>query len=320
MTRPILCALLAAGLLGCSKESGPATGASTAAKSSASDARALGSKERTNGQPKPIQFTDVTATSGVALTMTSGSNPSQQIVDAKGGGLALIDFDRDGDHDLFVPNGATSDAPEDGPGARLWENLGQLRFRDVTADAGITMTRWGIGVAVGDYDGNGFDDLYITCHGPNVLLRNLGNGRFEDVSAAAGVDDKRWGTACAFGDVDRDGDLDLYVSNYLEFDMQNPPDPSEFFGMQVFAGPTGLPPQMDVLYENLGDGTFRDITQESRCAEAAPSYGLGVVMLDFDDDGWMDIYVGNDSMANFLFVNQGDGTFARIWSQHRDWE
>jgi hypothetical protein len=257
----------------------------------------------------PFRFTDVTAASGLDLVTTSGRTPATQILEVTGGGLALIDYDGDGDLDVFVPNGATMDDPENGPGCRLFENRGSMTFRDVTTDAGITLRRWAMGVAVGDYDGDGHDDLYVTCYGPNVLLRNTGDGCFEDVTDAAGVGEPGWSTAAAFGDLDGDGDLDLYVANFVEFDVGTPPGKSRFKGIEVFIGPTGLTAQHDVLYENLGDGAFRDVTAQAGCRAVRPSYGLGTVILDFTGDGRQDIFVGNDSMANFLFVNQGGLAF-----------
>ena len=254
-------------------------------------------------------FSTLVGETAINLTTTSGTQPSTQILEVNGGGLGLIDFDNDGDLDLFVANGATLSDPENGPGSRLYENLGGLRFKDVTWAAGIHLTRWAMGVAVGDYDGDGLDDLYVTCYGPNVLLRNEGEGRFADVTKRAGVGDSRWGTSCAFGDIDNDGDLDLYVVNYLEFDAANPPGRSHFKGIEVMAGPHGLPAQHDILYENLGDGTFRDITAAAGCLPAQPGYGLGVIIIDFDADGRQDIFVGNDSMTNFLFHNLGEKRF-----------
>jgi len=251
-----------------------------------------------------IRFSDATAGSGIDFVTTSGATPSTQILEVKGGGVALIDHDEDGDLDVFVPNGATMAEPEHGPGCRLFENLGKLHFRDATAAAGLTFRRWGIGVAVGDADGDGHDDLYVTCYGPNALLRNEG-GRFEEVTDTARVGGRAWSAAAAFGDLDLDGDLDLYVANYLRFDIAHPPPNSSFKGAPVFTGPIGLAPEADVLYENLGAGTFRDISAESGCGAVAPAFGLGTVILDFDGDGKQDIYVGNDSMPNFLFLNQG---------------
>ena len=256
-----------------------------------------------------FRFSTLVGEAGIEMTTTSGTQPSTQILEVNGGGLGLIDFDNDGDLDLFVANGATLEDPENGPGSRLYENLGNLKFQDVTAESGINLSRWAMGVAVGDYDGDRLDDLYITCYGPNVLLQNKGNGRFVDVTNSAGVGDDRWGTSCAFGDIDNDGDLDLYVVNYLQFDANNPPGRSHFKGVEVMAGPHGLPAQHDVLYENLGDGTFADITEAAGCLPTQPAFGLGVIIVDFDQDGRQDIFVGNDSMPNFLYHNLGNGRF-----------
>ena len=247
--------------------------------------------------------------SGIDLILTSGKQPTSEILEVNGGGLALIDFDNDGDQDLFILNGATLENPENGPGSKLYENLGNLKFRDVTHSAGINLKRWAMGAAIGDYNGDGFDDIYVTCYGANVLLRNNGNATFTDVTSQAGVGDTRWGTSSAFSDLDNDGDLDLYVVNYLAFDVDNPPNPSNFKGVQVMAGPSGLPAQHDVLYENLGNGTFADITEKSGCLKVPPSFGLGVIIIDFDLDGKQDIFVGNDSMINFLFHNMGELQF-----------
>jgi len=259
--------------------------------------------------PSALHFTDVTARSGVTMAITSGRTPSTQILEVKGGGLALIDYDNDGDLDLFVPNGAYLDAPQAGPGARLYENDGHMHFTDVTAASGIDFHGWGMGVAVGDVDGNGFDDIYVAAYGPDVLLLNDGKKRFTDGTARAGLGDPRWGTAAAFGDIDGDGDLDLYVANYVEFDPAHPPAGRTFFGVPVFGGPMGLKAVPDVLYENLGDGRFRDISGPSGIATATPSYGLGLAILDFDGDGRQDIFVGNDSMPSFLWINQGERRF-----------
>lgn len=261
---------------------------------------------------KPIHFTDITDDSGIDMIWTSGNTPSTQIVEVKGGGVALIDYDNDGDLDVFVPNGATMASPNAGPGCKLYENVGKMKFKDVTQAAGLTFNRWGIGVAVGDYDSDGHDDLYIACYGENALLRNLGDGTFQETTQGAGVGGSAWSAAVAFGDLDGDGDLDLYVANYLKFDVNNPPPSSIFKGAIVFKGPRGLQPQQDVVYENLGDGTFRDITTASGCEKSEPAFGLGVVILDFDGDGRQDIYVGNDSTPNFLYINQGDLTFKEI--------
>lgn len=260
--------------------------------------------------PDGIRFTDVTAESGVVATLTSGRMPSSQILEVKGGGLALIDVDGDGDLDLFMPNGATLADTEHGPGAKLFRNDSTpeaIRFTDITATSGIHHTRWSFGVAVGDVDGDGHDDIFIACYGPDVLLRNKGDGTFEDITAKSGVAGAErphdWSTGCAFADIDNDGDLDLYVATYLEFDAANPPGPTLFRGIPVMSGPKGLVGQPDRLYRNRGDGTFEDISESSGIRKVPPSYGLGVAMLDFTGDGLVDIFVGNDSQASHFFRN-----------------
>jgi len=263
-----------------------------------------------------LRFTDATAASGVAFTMTSGAAPPREILDVNGGGIALLDYDNDGDLDLFFANGATAADPEHGPGSRLYANDGKGRFTDATARAEIGVRRWAMGAAAADYDGDGWDDLYITCFGPDILLRNLaapgGGRRFEDVTAKAGLGDPRWGTSAAWGDLDGDGDLDLYVANYLDLDPKHPPGRARFLGVSVMAGPAGLTPQPDSLYENRGDGTFADRSNSSGIHAVKPGFGLVAAIVDTDGDGRLDIFVGNDSTENFLFHNEGSFRFRNV--------
>ncbi|MBK7641604.1 MAG: VCBS repeat-containing protein [Planctomycetes bacterium] len=261
---------------------------------------------------RSIHFTDFTAHSGIDFTLTSGRFPPTQILEVKGGGLALVDYDDDGDLDLFVPNGAYLDAPDAGPGARLFENLGDLQFRDVTKEAGISFHGWGEGVAVGDYDGDGHDDLFVACFGRNRLLRNTGHKSFEDVTEAAGLDDAYWSTGASFGDLDGDGDLDLYVSDYLVFDPKHPPAKERYHQVEVFGGPLSQTPQPDMLWENLGDGRFRDASESSNIRSVKPGLGLGALILDFDGDGKQDVFVGNDSTPKFLLRNLGEMKFEDV--------
>jgi hypothetical protein len=269
------------------------------------------------GEATSLRFTPVPGSAGIDLVMTSGAMPSREILEVDGGGIALFDYDRDGDLDVFLANGATLDDPENGPGSRLYANRGDGTFEDVTERAGIDLRRWAMGVAVGDYDGDGWDDLYVTCFGPNALLRNVAGRRFEDVTRQAGVADPRWSTSAAFADLDGDGDLDLYVVSYLEFDPANPPDRAgkAYRGVPVMAGPRGLPAQPDALYENLGGGRFRDVSRAAGLRadpDAATDYGLGVRIFDYDGDGRPDVFVGNDSTEDRLYRNLGGMRFEEV--------
>jgi len=206
----------------------------------------------------------------------------------------------------LVVNAGSLDNFSSGVGCTLYENQSHdttIAFLDVTEQAGINVFRWANGVAIGDVNDDGFEDIYITCFGPNVLLMNNGDGTFEDSTDEAGVGDERWGTSAAFGDLDQDGDLDLYVCNYLAFDVHNPPPRAKYKGVQVLGGPHGMTPEMDVVYMNHGDGTFQDVT-EAWQLNATAAFSLNVVILDVNGDGMQDVYVGNDSMANNLFINK----------------
>ena len=266
-----------------------------------------------------LRFAPMTESAGLDLVMTSGTMPSREILEVNGGGIAMFDYDNDGDLDVFLANGATLDDPAAGPGSRLYANRGNGTFEDATVRVGIDLRRWAMGVAVGDFDGDGWDDLYVTCYGPNVLLQNRadprGGRRLVDVSSAAGVADEQWSTSAAFADLDGDGDLDLYVVNYLEFGVAHPPSRAgnAFKGVSVMAGPRGLTAQPDTLYENLGDGTFRSVEPAAGHGESTDlDYGLGVRVFDFDGDGRLDIFVGNDSTEDWLFRNLGGLSFEEL--------
>jgi enediyne biosynthesis protein E4 len=277
-------------------------------------------QHRAAGAEAPaLRFTPVPGAAGIDLVMTSGEMPSRHILEVNGGGIALLDYDHDGDLDVFIANGATLASPRRGPGSRLYANLGDGTFEDVTERVGLDVRCWAMGAAVGDYDGDGWDDLYVTCHGPNVLLRNVagtgGGRRFVDVTSAAGVAGSAWSTSAAFADLDGDGDLDLYVANYLDFDVANPPGRAgnAFKGVVVMPGPRGLTAQQDVLYENLGDGRFRDVTRAAGVeVNEGLDYGLAVRIFDYDGDGRPDLFVGNDSTADRLFRNRGGLRFEEV--------
>jgi hypothetical protein len=244
-----------------------------------------------------IVFTDVQTT--IAPTVCGSETPIS-IIEVNGTGLALFDFDNDDDLDLFVVNASNNPC-------RLYENVGEdsIAFIDVTEQLGIHIQRWATGVAVGDINGDGFEDLYITCHGPNALLLNHGGEIFEEVAEKAGVADVGWGTSARFGDLDGDGDMDLYVCNYLEFDFENPPAIAVYKGQAVLGGPHGMTPELDVVFENKGDGIFRDATK-AWGFDSEPAFTLNAAILDFTGDGLQDVFVGNDSMANHLFINTGE--------------
>ncbi len=233
---------------------------------------------------------------------TCGNEDPQQIIEVNGTGLALLDFDNDDDLDLFVVN--ASEEP-----CRLYENIsdGSIVFKDVTKDIGINIQdkMWCNGVAVGDVNGDGFDDLYITRHGPNVLLINNEGTSFKDATQESGVGDTHWGTSARFGDLDGDEDLDLYVCNYLEFDFDAPPQRAKYKGQSVLGGPHGMTPQKDVVYENIGGGIFKEVTEQWGFSNET-AFSLNAAILDFTGDGLQDVFVGNDSMSNLLFVNTGE--------------
>ena len=271
--------------------------------------------------PRGVTFENITREAGVDVTLRSGDRNKMVLVESMVGGAAFVDFDDDGWIDLYLVNGSTFEDERRGARRepnRLFRNNGDGTFADVTERAGVGGRYWGMGVCSGDVDNNGWEDIYVTNAGPNLLLLNGGDGAFLDVGAASGVDDPRWSSSCAFADYDADGDLDLYVSNYVVFDIDNPSTRADdgtrcgYQGIVVACGPLGLTPVPDRFYENRGDGTFTDVTVDSGVGRVTPSYGMGVVWGDYDDDGDQDVYVANDEMANFLFRNEGDGTFAEV--------
>jgi Flp pilus assembly protein TadD len=267
----------------------------------------LGSGDQgTAAAGRGMRLEDVSAASGIDFVTTSGELPPTQIIEVKGGGVALIDFDGDGDEDLFFPNGATLKSPQEGPGARLYENIGGMRFRRVEPDP--PLRAWAFGPAVGDFDGDGREDIAVACHGSVRMLLNAGNGRFIDASDRlpdTARDASAWNTSIAAADLDADGDLDLYITRYLRIDPSAPPGPSLFKGVPVMSGPRGLDPQRDVLLRNTGGARFEDATEESGIAALAPAYGLNSAIADFTGDGKPDILVANDSHPDMLLRNIG---------------
>ena len=272
---------------------------------------------------KPIAFfTDEAAKAGLTMkNVFGGVETKKYIIETTGTGVAIFDYDNDGWPDIFVVNGTTLDASPSasGPTNHLYRNNHDGTFTDVTEQAGLHHTGWGQGVCVGDYDNDGYEDLYVTYYGMNVLYHNNGDGTFSDVSAKAGVDGtgKAWGSGCAFVDYDRDGKLDLMVATYVDFDVSSAPKPGEradclWKGVPVMCGPRGLPWNSNILYHNRGDGTFEDVTKKAHIDKTNGHYGLSVSTLDFDDDGWPDIYVACDSTSSILYHNNHDGTFTDV--------
>jgi hypothetical protein len=271
-----------------------------------------------SGQGIDLHFTDITERAGIKFTHVS-SPEKKYIVESMSGGVALFDYDNDGYLDIYFVNSLTVDMVKSKQKTRsvLYHNNGDGTFTDVTDKAGVGDIGWGMGVAIGDYNNDGWDDIYVTCLGPNHLLRNNGNGAFTDVTQKAGVGDPRWSTGAAFVDYDNDGKLDLFVSNYVDFDVNNLPEfgkgrTCQFKGVPVQCGPRGLKGAGDTLYHNNGDGTFTDVSKKAGVSDADGYYGLGVICSDFDEDGLVDIFVANDSTPNFLYHNNGDGTFKDV--------
>ena len=268
--------------------------------------------------PAQVRLTDVTEAAGITFRHVA-SPDKKYIVESMSGGVALFDYDADGLLDIFLVNSLTVELVKSGGKTRsaLYRNQGDGTFRDVTDRAGLADVGWGMGVAAGDYDNDGRTDLYVTCLGPNRLYRNQGDGTFADVAAKAGVADPRWSTGAAFVDYDNDGRLDLFVANYVDFQLDRLPEfgkgkTCQYKGVAVQCGPRGLPGAGDSLYRNQGDGTFTDVSKKAGVADPQGFYGLGVVCADFDEDGLTDIFVANDSTPNFLYRNQGDGTFKDV--------
>lgn len=279
----------------------------------------FGAATRPAPSPSGVQFVDVTRSSGIDFHLTCGGAEKRYILESMCGGVAFLDYDNDGWLDILLVNGSTLEDLRRGtsPASKLYHNNRDGTFTDVTVRAGINHRGWGMGVCVGDYNNDGWEDIYITYVGGGVLYQNNGDGTFRDVTAAAGVGNTgRWGTSCAFGDYDNDGYLDLYVANYVDLDLDHLPEFGssvfcQYRGIPVSCGPRGLPGGRDRLYHNNRDGTFTDVTERLGIDPHA-YYGLGVVWGDYDNDGWLDLYVANDSSPSLLYHNNRDGTFTEV--------
>ncbi len=258
-----------------------------------------------------LRFVDVTGDSGIDFRHVNGLKERKDYLpETKGGGAGFFDYDNDGWLDALMVQGSTLERvrANNELHCELYRNRRDGTFKKVTAEAGITYRGWGMGVTFGDYDNDGWTDVYLTYLGPNVLYRNNGDGTFEDVTKKAGVGDSRWSTSAAFADFDKDGDLDLYVANYVFIDFEHLP-PTNCHENVVMCGPMGLPGVGDSYYQNNGDGTFSEVSEKVGADDPDRYYGLGVSFGDLDNDGDLDIYVANDATPNLLFVNRGDGTF-----------
>jgi hypothetical protein len=289
-------------------------------------AAVFGLDQLLSGLDMDVQFVNVAREAGLrAKTIYGREKRNRYLMETTGCGAAFFDFDQDGWLDIFLVNGSRFEGgwtAANAPVSRLYKNNRDGTFQDVTMQAGIARTGWGAGCCAGDFDNDGHDDLFVSYWGDCSLWKNLGNGKFIDVAARAGVTTrasaghKRNNTGCAFVDYDKDGHLDLFVSNYLEFDPKTAPlpesGPCKYKGLMVACGPPGLQGGKNILFHNNGDGTFTDVSEKAGILKTPGTYGLGVAVFDFDNDGWPDIYVANDSTSSALYRNNHDGTFDEI--------
>jgi enediyne biosynthesis protein E4 len=262
-----------------------------------------------------VLFRDIAREAGI--TFRHHAAPEKKyIVESMSGGVALFDYDNDGRPDIYFVDSLTVETVNQPETARsaLYHNLGAGRFEDVTDRAGVGRAGWGMGVCTADVDGDGWEDLYVTALGGNHLYRNNHDGTFEDVTERSGVRGGGWSTGCGFADYDRDGRVDLFVSRYVKVDLARLPEfgkdkTCEYRGIAVQCGPRGLEGESDFLFHNDGGGRFTEVAAKAGVSDPKGSFGLGIAWFDANGDGWPDLYVGNDSNANFLYVNRKDGTF-----------
>ena len=275
------------------------------------------SKLPPSGRPFYAHFVDVARQAGlISPTICGEPDHADYILEVIGCGCAFLDYDNDGWMDIFILSGSRIAGDPPGATNRLYKNNRDGTFTEVTEKAGLRKSGWASSVCVGDYNNDGYEDLFVTYFGQNVLYRNNGDGTFTDVTVQVGLtnDPTRWGAGCSFVDYNRDGHLDLFVSNYVRFELDHIPKPGfnsncDWKGIPVNCGPRGLPFGFHSLYRNKGDGTFTDVSREAGISASRGSYGMTVVAADLDEDGWPDIYVACDSTPSLLFMNNHDGTF-----------
>jgi enediyne biosynthesis protein E4 len=261
----------------------------------------------------PVQFVDLAEAAGITFRHENGASPDKQLYETVGSGVAWIDYDNDGWPDLFFANGADVAHGKSSPGNALYRNLGNGKFADVTARAGVAGNgMFATGVTVGDYDNDGFLDIYVTGFGRNQLFHNNGDGTFADVTGKAGVAGSGWSTSAAWLDYDRDGYLDLFVARYVDYDIQTAPYCGyKKPGYRMYCHPLEFDGTSNLLYHNNRDGTFTEVARKAGVANPTGK-GLGVAVGDLDGDGWPDVFVANDGVRNFLYHNKRDGTFADV--------
>lgn len=272
------------------------------------------------GPPVPTpQFEDIGPKAGLTVPNTS-SKDEYSIVESMSGGAGFIDCDNDGKLDIVTVNGSTIERFQQGADAMvtLYHQDENLKFSDITRAAGLSRRGWGMGVSVADFDNDGWQDLYVTGYGGNVLYRNLGGCKFEDVTEKAGLRVGGFSTGAAWGDYDRDGKLDLFVSRYIHQDLNAVPInhadgvPCRYKSVRVYCGPSGLPGDTDFLFHNRGDGTFEDVSKKAGVENPSHYFGMQPVWADFANDGWLDLYLANDVNPNYLYRNKHDGTFEEV--------
>ncbi len=283
---------------------------------------AINARNEKTSSPFPVTFADVAERAGLSAPIIYGGIERKRfIIETNGCGVAFVDYDNDNWVDILLLTGTRLEGFPQGkePSNRLYRNNRDGTFTDVTDKSGLRRSGWASGLCVGDYDNDGYEDFFITYWGQNVLYRNQGDGTFADVTKKAGFATigTRWGSGCTFIDYDRDGKLDLFVANYLKFDPATTPEPGKgancfWKGIPVNCGPKGLPTDVNLLYRNNGDGTFKDVSEASGVSKVQGRYSMTALTTDFNNDGWTDIYVACDSTASTLYRNNRDGTFTDV--------